>query len=113
MAKLGEDISAHLVNIISAKQMSRLLKRKQVDNAFLGFVRMVKKDNVAQKYKGKSDLGAVHLWREDLPEEIKAVLKNYDDVFPRDLPPGLPPIRKGHVFKIELEDDMPLMHQPL
>ena len=33
-----------------------------MDNAFLGFVRMVKEDNVAEKYKRKSDLGAVHLW---------------------------------------------------
>ena len=39
-----------------------------------------------EMYKGKSDLGAVHLWREDLPEEIKVVLKKYDDVFPKDLP---------------------------
>ena len=84
-----------------------------MDNAFLGFVRMVKEDNVADKYKGKSDLGAVHLWREDLPEEITPVLKKYDDVFPKGLPPGLPPIRKGHEFKIELEDDTPLVHRPL
>ena len=84
-----------------------------MDNAFLGFVRMVKEEDVAEKYKGKSDLGAVHLWREDLPEEIKAVLKKYDDVFPKDLPQRLPPIHKGHKFKIELEDDTPPVHWPL
>ena len=84
-----------------------------MDNPFLGFVRMVKEDNVAEKHKGKSDLGAVHLWREDLPEEIKAVLRKYDDVIPKDLPPGLPPIRKGHEFKIELEADTAPVHQPL
>ena len=50
---------------------------------------------MAKKYKGKFDLAAVHLWREDLPEEIKAVFKIYDDVFPKDLPPELPPICKG------------------
>ena len=105
--------SAYLVNIVNTKQMSQLLKRKQVDNAFLGFVRMVKEETVAKKYKGKSDLGAFHLWREDLPEEIKAVLKKYDDVFPKDLPPTLPPICKGHEFKIELEDDTPPVHRPL
>ena len=44
LAKLEGDMSAHLVNMISAKQMSWLLKRKQVDNAFLGFVRMVKEE---------------------------------------------------------------------
>ena len=78
-----------------------------MNNAFLGFVRMVKEENVDGKYNGKSDLGAVHLWREDLPAEIRAVLNDYEDVFPKDLPPGLPPIRKGHEFKIELEDDAP------
>ena len=50
---------------------------------------MVKEENVAEKYKGKSDLGAVHLWREDLPTEIRAVLNDYEDVFPKDLPPRL------------------------
>ena len=114
LASLDEDQSANHVNQISTKQMSRLLKRKQVDNAFLGFVQMVKEEeSVAEKYKGKSDLGVVHLWREDLPTEIKAVLKEYDDVFPKDLPPGLPPICKGHEFKIELEDDTPPVHRPL
>ena len=68
---------------------------------------------MAEKYKGKSDLGAVHLWREDLPAKIKAVLNDYDDVFPKDLPPGLPPIRKGHEFKIELKDDAAPVHLPL
>ena len=81
-----------------------------MDNAFLGFVWMVKEEDVTEKYKGKSDLGVVNLWREDLPEEIKAILKEYNDVFPKDLPPRLPPIRKGHEFKIELEDDTPLVH---
>ena len=105
--EFGVDQSVHHVNQISARQMSRLLKRKQVNNAFLGFVWMVKEENVAEKYKGKSDLGAVHLWREDLPAEIKAVLHDYEDAFPKDLPPGLPPIHKGHEFKIELDDDAP------
>ena len=84
-----------------------------MNNAFLGFVRMVKEENVAEKYKGKSDLGAVHLWREDLLAEIKAILNEYEDVFPKGLPPGLPLICKGHEFKIELEDDAPLVHWPL
>ena len=95
LAKLGEDTSAHLVNMISAKQMSQLLKRKQVDNAFLGFVRMVKEANVAEKYKGKSNLGVVHLWREDLPKEIKLVHKKYDDVFPKYCHPGFHLFARG------------------
>ena len=82
-------------------------------NAFLGFVWMVKEENVAEKYKGKSDLGAVNLWREDLLAKIKVVLNDYENVFPKDLPARLPPIRKGYEFKIELEDDAPLVHWPL
>ena len=71
---------------------------------------MVKEENVAEKYKGKSDLGVVHLWREDLPAKIRAILNDYENVHPKDLPPGLPPIRKGHEFKIELKDDTPPVH---
>ena len=49
----------------------------------------------------------------DMPEEIKAVLQEYKDIFPMDLPPGLPPVRMGHEFKNELEDDAPLIHKPI
>ena len=37
----------------------------------------------------------------------------YEDVFPKDLPPGFPPIGKGHEFKIELEDNAPPVHRSL
>ena len=52
-------------------------------------------------------------WREDLPDSIRAVLQEYDDIFPQDLPIGLPPVRKGHEFEIKLEDDIPPIHRPL
>ena len=35
--------------------------------------------DVSKKYKGKSDLGEVHVWRENMSECIKAVLKEYDE----------------------------------
>ena len=44
---------------------------------------------------------------------MKAVLEDYDDVFPEDLPPGLPPKRQGYEFKIELENNVPPVHRPL
>ena len=68
---------------------------------------------MATKYKGKSDLGVSHLWREDWPKETKVVLKGFEDIFPKVLPPGLPPIRKGREFNIDLKDDTPLVHQPI
>ena len=69
-------------------------------------------EDVATKYKGKSDLGAMHLWRKDLIQEIEAVLEEFEDMFPQDLPPGLPPIRMVHEFKIDLEDDTPQYISP-
>ena len=32
---------------------------------------------------------------------------------PQDLPLGLPPVRQGHEFKIDLEDDVAPVHRPL
>ena len=34
-------------------------------------------------------------------------------MFPQDLPLGLPPVRNGHEFNIDLEDEMPPVHRPL
>ena len=104
------------VNLCSATQVQRWFRKGKIDQAFLGVIRKVeelKEEDVATKYKGKSDLGVSHLWREDLPKEIEAVLKEFEDIFPKDLPPGLPRIRKGHEFKIDLEDDTPPVHRPI
>ena len=53
------------------------------------------------------------MYHEEMPEIIKAVLSDYKDVFPSDLPSGLPPVRQGHQFKIDLEDDTPPVHRPI
>ena len=67
---------------------------------------------MAMKYKGKSDLGAMHLWWGDLlMEKIEAILKEFEDIFPKDLPLGLPPIHKGHEFKTDLKDNTPPVHR--
>ena len=52
-------------------------------------------------------------WWADIPDVIKTVLQEYDGIFPEDLPKGLPPVRRGCQFKIELEDDIPPVHRPL
>ena len=36
------------------------------------------------------------LKRPDLPEQIIAALDEYNEVFAKDLPAGVPPVRKGH-----------------
>ena len=52
-------------------------------------------------------------YHKDMLEEIKVVLQEYKDIFPTDFPPGLLPVRMGHKFKIELEDDTPPIHRPI
>ena len=42
-----------------------------------------------------------------MAECIKAVLQEYNGIFLQDLPLGLPPVRMGHEFHIDLEDDTP------
>ena len=48
-----------------------------------------------------------------MPEDIKAVIQEFKEVFPCDLPSGVPLVRKGHRFKIDLEDDTPPVHWPI
>ena len=102
------------VNCISAKEFKQAIRKRRVkeDTIFLGLIQKVEEpaeqvEDVAKKYKGKSDLGAVHVWREDMPDGVKAVLEEYEDIFPQELPSGLPPIRMRHEFRIDLEDDTP------
>ena len=57
------------VNCISAKALKRAMRKGQIkeDTIFLGSIQKVQEpakqiEDVATKYKGKSDLGAVHVW---------------------------------------------------
>ena len=110
-----EEPTVTKVNLCSATQIHQWFRKGNIDQAFLRVIQKVKESNeedVAAKYKGKSNLSATHLWREDLPKEIEAVLKEFEDIFPKDLPLELPLIRKGHEFKIDLEDNTPPGHRP-
>ena len=53
------------------------------------------------------------LWRPDLPMTIWEVLEAYSDVFTSELPKDVPPVRMGHEFNIDLEDEIPHIHRPL
>ena len=111
MRKAKVEPEASAVNMVNAKQMSRMIRKKQVDRAFIGLIRMVEPTE-----EGSSQVHTEEpksKWRQDLPPSIKAVLEEYDDVFPNDLLPRLPLVRWGLEFKIELEDDTPPVHRPI
>lgn len=63
-------------------------------HALPGFVQNDdEEENMAGKYKGKSDLSVVHSWRVDLPEALKAVFEGICWRISKDLPLGLSPVR--------------------
>ena len=84
----------------------------------MGLIRLVKYEKeqkivlvVPEKTAAGCDVAKT--FHEDMPKSIKAILLDYKDIFPIDLPPGLPPVRMGHEFMIELEDDTPPIHRPM
>ena len=83
-----------------------MLKRKEVERAFLGIIRLVKEDPEGMETPEESVTAQKPKWDQALPSQIRAVLEEFDDVFPRDLPLGFPPVCQGHEFKIDLEDDV-------
>ena len=56
------------VNYISAKVFKRAIRKRKIkmDTIFLGLIQKVQKPtervDIPKKYKGKADLGAVHVW---------------------------------------------------
>jgi len=53
------------------------------------------------------------LKRKELPAQIIAALEENSEVFTKDLPAGVPPVRKGHEFHIELEPEAQPVNRPL
>ena len=52
-------------------------------------------------------------FRSDMPESIKAVLSEFKDAFPVDLPAGRPPVRLGHESKIDLQNATTPVHRTI
>ena len=113
LAKSQQQDPVHLATEISATRLDKMLKRKEVERAFLGIIRLVKEDPEGMETPEESMTTQKPKWDQALPSHIRAVLEEFDDVFPQDLPLGLPPVRQGHEFKIDLEDDVPPVHRPL
>ena len=113
LAKPLQSNPVHLVNKISANQANQMLKRKEVERAFLGIIRLVQEESKGMDAPEECTTTKKPKWDQALPSLIRAVLEEFDDVFPQDLPLGLPPVREGQEFKIDLEDEVPPVHRPL
>ena len=84
-----------------------MFKKEEVERAFLGIIRLVKEDPEGMETPEESTMAQKPKWDQALPSHICAVLEEFDNVFPQDLPLGLPLVRQGHEFRIDLEDDVP------
>ena len=85
--------------------------RTSDDSVFLGLVRKVDEGIEDDAIGGPSDMEKLR--RPDLPSAIWEVLETHSDVFPSELPKGVPPVRTGHEFKIDLEDETLPIHRTL
>ena len=48
---------------------------------------------IPEKSATRSDMEKAY--HKDMPKQIKAILQEYKDIFPMDLPPLLPPVQMG------------------
>ena len=72
----------------------QIQRRTRDDRVFLGLIRKVDEGAEDDVIGGPSDVE--NLGRPDLPSAIWEALETYSDVFPSELPKGVPPIRMDH-----------------
>ena len=102
-----------MVNMFSAKAFNEYLMKQKQPQTCVVFLRKV--DKIAEeKVKGVQVPSNVHkIKREGLLEELWKICAKYANIFPLNLPKGLPPKRLGHEFKIDLELDTKLEQEPI
>ena len=104
--------TAEGINFISAKALKKQIQRGSSDDSvFLGLIQKVDEGTEDEAIGGDSNVE--NLRKSELPSEIWEVLESYSDVFPSELPTGVPPVRMCHESKIDLEDETPPIHKPL
>ena len=109
--KRDAEATATELSFCTAKQMTKQVQRGHA--VFLAVVRPAQEEETVDQSEGTGGTEEQKMYHEEMPAEIKAVLYEFKDIFPSDLPPGLPPVRKGHEFRIDLEDDTPPVHRPI
>ena len=82
--------------MISAKQMSRLLKKKPATPTFMGMIRKVTETVEEREGKTQLDLYSSQLQQKDLHDQLKGIFKEYANVFLDELLVGFPLVYKGH-----------------
>ena len=82
LAKPLQSNPIHLANEISASQANQMLKRKEVERAFLGIIQLVEEESKGLDAPEESTTAQKPKWDQALPSSIHAVLEEFDDVIP-------------------------------
>ena len=59
-----------------------MFKKEEVERTFLGIIRLVKEDSEGMEAPEESTTTQKPKWDQALPSHIRAVLEEFDDVFP-------------------------------
>ena len=79
----------------------------------MGILRAVKSEDKDGQSGEDTSTKVEKIKREDLPDDIWSIYKEFKAVFPKDLPKGIPPRWMGHEYKIDLEPDTAPIHRPI
>ena len=103
------------LEVITEKQIIKDLKRNPDLDALMVVVQPVEEGKTAVETIPIESEGddLDKLLRGDLDERLVNVLQGQRHVFAKDLPVGVPPKRKGHEFRIELEEGAEPIYRPL
>ena len=96
LAKSWQQSPIHLAHKIRATQLDRMLKKDEVERAFLGIIRLVKEDSEGMETPEESMGTMKPKWDPALPPQIHAILEEYDDVFPQ----------TSHLYSLQCARDM-------
>ena len=81
--------------------------------AFMGILRAVKSEDKDGQSGEDTSTEVEKIKREYFPDDIWSICEEFNAVFPKDLPKGVPPTRMGHEFKIDLEPNTTPIHRPI
>ena len=97
--------------LCSAKAFQQEIKLQSP--TFVGILRAVKSEDKDGQSGEDTSTEVEKINREDLPDDIWSICKEFKVVFHKDLPKGVPPRRMGHEFKIDLELDKTPIYRPI
>ena len=82
LTKPQQQDPTHVAYEISATQLDGILRKKEVEWAFLGIIELVKEESEGMKPPEESMTTVKPKWDQALPSQICVAIEEYDDIFP-------------------------------